>query len=75
MSSNGTLMTIIQEDCIQTGNYPCRVTHVIDRDFDLLRARVWERSAWIMHLHRVRDTVTTAMAILLGVVAGWMMMR
>ena len=68
-------MKIDQENSIQTRNYPWRVAHAIDRDLDLLRARAWERSAWVVRMQRVQETVVTVMAIMLGIVAGWMMMR
>jgi hypothetical protein len=68
-------MKIDQENGIQTRNYAARVTNVIDRDLDLLRARVWERSAWAVRMQRVREIVVTVMAILLGSVVGWAAMR
>jgi hypothetical protein len=68
-------MKIDQENGIQTRNYAARVTNVIDRDLDLLRARVWERSAWAVRMQRVREIVVTVMAILLGSVVGWAVMR
>jgi hypothetical protein len=68
-------MKIDQENGIQARNYAARVTNVIDRDLDLLRARVWERSAWAVRMQRVREIVVTVMAILLGSVVGWAVMR
>lgn len=67
-------MKIAQENGIQTRAY-ARVRHVIDRDLDLLRARVWERSAWAMRMYRVQEAVVTCMAIVLGGVVGWAVMR
>jgi hypothetical protein len=60
---------------IQTNTYLAGITKVTDRDFDLLRARAWERSIWAMRIQRVRDITVTAMAITLGGVAGWLLLR
>jgi hypothetical protein len=68
-------MKVDQENGIQTRNYAARVRHVIDRDLDLLRARVRKRSAWAVRMQRVRDIVVTVMAIVLGSVLGWAVMR
>ena len=68
-------MKIDQENGIQTRNYAARVTHVIDRDLDWLRARAWKRSAWAVRMQHVRDIVVTVMAIVLGSVLGWAVMR
>ena len=68
-------MKIDQENGIQTRNYAARVTRVIDRDLDWLRARAWKRSAWAVRMQRVRDIVVTVMAIVLGSVLGWAVMR
>src|SRR5229473_3496024 len=71
----GCHMKIDQENGIQTRNYAARVTRVIDRDLDWLRARVRKRSAWAVRMQRVRDIVVTVMAIVLGSVLGWAVMR
>jgi len=70
-----TLMRVAQDNGSQTPNYPWHAMHVIDRDFDLLRARAWERSAWAAHIQRVQEIVVTVMAIALGSLVGWMVMR
>ena len=64
-----------QEIAIGAKCYAARVTRVIDRDFDLLRARAWERSVWAIRIQRVRDMVTAVMAIAMGSLAGWLFMR
>ena len=68
-------MKIDQENGIQTRNYSARVTRVIDRDFELLRTRVWERSTWVTRMHDLHDIVVIIMAIVLGSIAGWALMR
>jgi hypothetical protein len=68
-------MKIDQPNDIQTRNYAARVTRVIDRDLDLLRARVHERSAWAVRIRRVQEIIVTIMAIVLGSVVGWAVMR
>ena len=82
MSSKGTtsspidtLMKIEQENGNQTRNYAAHVTPVIDRDFDLLRARVWERSVRAVRMQRAQEIVLTVMAIVLGGGAGWALVR
>jgi hypothetical protein len=64
-----------QEIAVQTNSYPAAVTKVMDRDFDLLRLRAWERSILAMRIQHVRDSAITAMAIALGCVAGWLLLR
>jgi hypothetical protein len=64
-----------QESGIQTMNYVTRVTHRTDPDFDLLRARVWERSARIAWRQRIQEIVLNVMAIVMGSVTGWVVMR
>lgn len=71
----GTFMKMDQEIGIQTSNYAAPIVHVIDRDFDLLRARAWERSIWALRMQRVQEIVTTVMAIVLGSMAGWLLVR
>jgi hypothetical protein len=68
-------MKIDQENGIQTRNYAARVTPVIDRDFDLLRAHVWERSVRAVRMQRAQEIALTVMAIVLGGAAGWAVMR
>jgi hypothetical protein len=68
-------MTIDQENRIQTRNYTAPVTHAIDRDLDSLRAHARERSIWTVRMQRIQEIVVTVMAILLGSVAGWAVMR
>ncbi len=69
------LMKIDQENGIQTRNYAAPDTHVIDRDFDLLRAHAWKRSIWAARMQRVQEIITVVMAIVLGSVLGWAVMR
>jgi hypothetical protein len=64
-----------QENVIQTRNYAARVKHVIDHDFDRLRGRVLERSTRVLQRQRVQEIAMTVMAIVLGSVAGWVVMR
>ena len=68
-------MKIDQQDGIQTRNYTARVTNEIDRDLDWLRAHARERSIWAVRMQRMQVIVVTVMAILLGSVAGWAVMR
>lgn len=69
-----------QENDIRTSYHPVPVPRVIDRDlidrdFDQLRARAWERSIWAVRMHRVQEIVTTGMAIVMGSLMGWTLMR
>jgi hypothetical protein len=64
-----------QEIGIQTSIYAAPIAHVIDRDFDLLRARAWERSIWTLRMQRAQEVVTIFMAIVLGSATGWLLMR
>ena len=68
-------MKIDQQDGIQTRNYTARVTNVIDRDLDWLRAHARKRSIWAVRMQRIKEIVVTIMAIVLGSVAGWGVMR
>ena len=68
-------MKIDQQDGIQTRNYTARVTNVIDRDLDWLRAHARKRSIWAVRMQRIKEIVVTVMAIVLGSVAGWGVMR
>ncbi len=75
MSLVRSLMEIDRENCRHTRNHATRIARLVDRDFDLLRLRVWERSDWIVRMHRMQDTAMTITAILLGSVLGWVLMR
>jgi hypothetical protein len=68
-------MRINQENDIQTVIYVPRITHVWDRDFDLLRERVWKRSARLAWRQRLQEIVLNAVAVVLGSVAGWVLMK
>jgi hypothetical protein len=68
-------MKIDQENAIQTRTYPVRVTRVINRDFDLLRALARKRSIWAVRTQRVREIIVTVLAIVLGSIMGWAVMR
>ena len=68
-------MKIDQQDGIQTRNYTAHVANVIDRDLDWLRAHARKRSIWAVRMQRIKEIVVTLMAIVLGSVAGWGMMR
>jgi hypothetical protein len=75
-----SLMKIDQENGIQTRKYALCAARVIDRDqidhnLDLLRARVWERSIWAARMQRTQEIVVTVMAIMLGSVMGWLLVR
>jgi hypothetical protein len=75
-----SLMKIDQENRSQTSNYPDRATRVIGRDlinhnFDLLRARVWKRSIWEGRMQRVQEIVMITIALTLGSIAGWLLLR
>jgi hypothetical protein len=56
-------------------SYVKRVTHRTDPDFDLLRACVWERSARVAWRQRIQEIVLSVMAVVLGSVTGWAVMR
>jgi hypothetical protein len=47
----------------------------VDHNFDLLRARVWKRSIWSLRTQRVQEVIVTVMAIVLGSVMGWAVMK
>jgi hypothetical protein len=80
-----SLMKIDQENGTQTRNYGAGVTRAIDRDpidhnlidhdFDLLRARAQDRSIWAVRTQRMQEIVVTIMAIVLGSIMGWAVMR
>jgi hypothetical protein len=48
---------------------------VFDRDFDLLRACAFQRCVRTLRMQRVQEVIVTLMAIVLGSVAGWAMVR
>lgn len=75
MALIGSLMRIDHENGLQTRNHETRIARLVDRDFDLLRLRVWERSDWIARMHRVQTIASTMMAFALGGVMGWLLMR
>jgi hypothetical protein len=56
-------------------NYVTRIKHRTDPDFDLLRTRVWERSARVAWRQRIQEIVLNVMAVVLGSVTGWVLMR
>ena len=68
-------MQMDQENGIQTMNYVSRMTHVMDRDFDLLRARVRERSSRMARRQRIQQIVLNVTAFVLGSVTGWVVMK
>jgi hypothetical protein len=75
-----SLIKIDQENHSQASKYPDRVTRAIDRDlsdhnFDLLRVRVWKRSIWAGRMQRVQEIAMIAMALMLGSIAGWLLLR
>ena len=72
---HNVIMKTEREIAIQTNSYSAAVTKVMDRDFDLLRLRAWERSIRAMRIQRVRDIAMTAMASVLGGVTGWLLLR
>lgn len=63
------------ENGIQATSYAAGVTHVIDRDYDRLRVRVWERAAQAVQRQRMQEIVLMVMAIVLGCVTGWAVVR
>ncbi len=68
-------MRIDQENGIQIRNYITTVMHRTEPDFDLLRACVWERSAMVVWRQRMQEIVLTVIAVVLGSVSGWAVMR
>jgi hypothetical protein len=74
------LMKIDQENGTQIRTYAACVTQVIDRDltnrnFDALRAQVRERSVWAVRTQRMQEITVTVMALVLGGIMGWALMR
>ncbi len=73
-------MKIDQENGIQTRNYVARVPHAIDCDLidhnlDLLCAHARERAIWAVRTQRMQEIVVTVMALVLGSVMGWLLVR
>ncbi len=68
-------MKIDQENGIPTRNYAVRVSQAADHNFDLVRAHALKRSVWAVRMQRVQQIVTTIMAIVLGSLMGWLLMR
>ena len=64
-----------QENGIQIRTYPVRLTRVIDRDFDRLCALARKRSIWAVRTLRVQEIIVTVMAIVLGSIMGWAVVR
>ena len=75
-----SLVKINQENDTQPRKDALCAARVIDRDLidhnlDMLRARVWERSIWAARMQRAHEIVVTVMAIMLGGVMGWLLVR
>jgi len=75
-----SLMKIDQENGIQIRTYAACATQVIDRNpidhkFDALRAQVRERSVWAVRTQRMQVITVTVMALVLGGIMGWALMR
>jgi len=78
-------MKIEQKNGIQIRTYAACVTQVIDRErtdrnltdrnFDALRAHVRERSVWAVLTQRMQEITVTVMALVLGSIMGWALMR
>ena len=78
-------MKIDQAKSIQIRTYTTPVTPLIDRDlidrdminhnFDKLRARARERSIWAVRAQRTQEIIVTVMALVLGSIMGWALMR
>jgi 4-hydroxybenzoate polyprenyltransferase len=48
---------------------------VINHNFDKLRARARERSIWAVRTQRTQEIIVTVMALVLGSIMGWALMR
>jgi hypothetical protein len=75
-----SLMKIDQLNGPQIRTYAACVTQVIDRDlinrnFDALRAHVQKRSVWAVRTQRMQEITVTVMALVLGSIMGWALMR
>jgi hypothetical protein len=80
-----SLMKIDQLNGPQIRTYAACVTQVIDRErtdrnltdrnFDALRAHVRERSVWAVRTQRMQEITVTVMALVLGSIMGWALMR
>jgi hypothetical protein len=73
-------MKIEQKNGIQIRTYAACATQVIDRDlinrnFDALRAHVQKRSVWAVRTQRMQEITVTVMALVLGSIMGWALMR
>lgn len=73
-------MKIDQENGMRARSYAVPLRRAIARDviaqnFDLLRERVWERSIWAARRQRVQEVIVTVMAIVLGCIMGWSLVR
>ena len=71
----GIHMRTDKENNIQDREQERRVKNAIDREIDLLRARVFARSVRVLQMQQMKQVVLAAMAIVLGSVAGWAMVR
>ena len=75
-----SLMKIDQLNGPQIRTYAACVTQVIDRDlinrnFDAPRAHVQKRSVWAVRTQRMQEITVTVMALVLGSIMGWALMR
>lgn len=73
-------MNINQENGIQIRTDSVRDSRVIDlgtidHSFDLVRAHVRDRSIWSLRRQRVQEVIITVMAMMLGSVLGWAVMK
>ena len=78
-------MRIDQKNGIQIRTYAACAMQVIDRErtdrdltdrnFDALRAQVRERSVWAVRTQRMQEITVTVMALVLGGIMGWALMR
>jgi hypothetical protein len=72
---NGEIhMRMDQATVIRTAEPVARV-HAFDHHFDLLRERAFERSVWAVRMERIRRVALNAIAILVGCVAGWTLVK
>jgi hypothetical protein len=73
-----SLMKIDQAKGIQIKSCTTSVTPAIDRDlidFDVLRAHVRQRSICAVRRQRIQEIIVTMMALVLGSIIGWALMR
>jgi hypothetical protein len=52
-----------------------RITHITERDFQLLRRHAWERASWRIELEWFETRVLWPAAIVLACAAVWELMR